>query len=61
MNRPRDAYKSPAPEPIDDTPADTAADGVVNRETLADAPAALPAAKDSRVVRTPNTSSETCS
>jgi RNA polymerase sigma-70 factor (ECF subfamily) len=43
MNRLREAYKRPEPEPIDDIAADAGADGVIDRETLADALAALPA------------------
>ncbi|MEU8157542.1 sigma-70 family RNA polymerase sigma factor [Micromonospora sp. NPDC048986] len=43
MNRLRDAYARPEPEPFDDLPGDDEAEGVVNRETLAGALAALAA------------------
>ncbi|GAA2593826.1 hypothetical protein GCM10010399_25520 [Dactylosporangium fulvum] len=42
MNRLRDTYTSPEPEPIDDIPGDDEAEGVVNREMLVGALAALP-------------------
>ncbi|MEU4554275.1 RNA polymerase sigma factor [Micromonospora violae] len=43
LNRLRDAYRRPEPEPIDDLPGDDEAEEVVNRETLAGALAVLPA------------------
>ncbi len=43
MNRLREAYTRPEPAPIDDARGDDAAEGVINRETLAGALAALPA------------------
>lgn len=43
MNRLREAYSRPEPESIDDVPGEDEAEGVVNRETLADALAELPA------------------
>jgi RNA polymerase sigma factor (sigma-70 family) len=42
MNRLREAYTRPEPVPVDDASSEDAADGVVNRETLAGALAALP-------------------
>jgi RNA polymerase sigma factor (sigma-70 family) len=43
MNRLRDAYARPDTEPIDDVPARDETEGVVDRETLTGALAALPA------------------
>lgn len=43
LNRLRDAYSHPEFEPVDDIPEGDEAEGVVNRETLAGALAALPA------------------
>ncbi|MEU8421008.1 sigma-70 family RNA polymerase sigma factor [Micromonospora sp. NPDC048835] len=43
LNRLRDAYARPEPEPIDDLPGDDETEEVVNRETLAGALAVLPA------------------
>jgi RNA polymerase sigma-70 factor (ECF subfamily) len=43
MNRLRDAYTRPEPEPIDDLRGGDEAEAVVNRETLAGALAAVPA------------------
>ncbi|WP_433371705.1 RNA polymerase sigma factor [Actinoplanes sp. CA-142083] len=43
MNRLRDAYTRPDPEPIDDLPGSDETEGVVHRETVAGALAALPA------------------
>jgi RNA polymerase sigma factor (sigma-70 family) len=43
MNRLRDSYARPEPEPIDDVPGDDEAEAVVDREMLAEALAELPA------------------
>jgi RNA polymerase sigma factor (sigma-70 family) len=43
MNRLRDAYAHPEPEPVGDVPGQDEAEGVVNRETLAGALAGIPA------------------
>lgn len=43
MNRLRDAYAQPEPEPVDDLPGADEAEAVADRETLAGALAALPA------------------
>lgn len=43
MNRLRDVYAHPEPEPLDDPPGEDEADAVVNREALSGAVGALPA------------------